>query len=251
MSSLPDLQRQFLHTISQERPSPTEKPLTAIYRNAYFTRLEGVLEEDYPALRHRLGDEAFAQLSRHYCLEHPPSHFSLRQFGEQLPIFLARTPPYDQQPLLAELAEWERQLRFLFDCTDAPPLSATCLQAVAPEDWSNLIFTMVPACRLMCLHASTVDDWKAFKEHRERRPAENNAITHWLLWRRDWITHFRSLGEDEYAALEELMRGHTFAAICEALWSNHEEQAPPMAARFLQTWFNEGLIQQVQLAESR
>lgn len=250
MNELDALQASFLRAISQAEPTPDEAPRLAIYRNAYFSRLLGVLREDYPALRHWLGDVAFEHLSQQYCNEFPSSHFSLRQFGEKLPDYVANHPTYSGRPELAELAEWERQLRFLFDCEDATPIRIEHLQQFAPEQWGLLQFERVPACLQVTHRHATVTYWKAFKEG---APAEQGADAtstyRWLLWRKEFVTHFRSLGDDEFAALDCVGQGHSFSDLCDVLWDWHEDNAPLMAARYLQGWLQEGLLGKVSTAD--
>ncbi|GLZ88008.1 hypothetical protein Pres01_40590 [Metapseudomonas resinovorans] len=59
-----------------------------VYHNAYRTRLLSVLREDFPAILHWLGTEAFEQLAQAYIEPWLPRHFSLRWLGEKLPGFI-------------------------------------------------------------------------------------------------------------------------------------------------------------------
>lgn len=65
----------------------------AIYHNAYFLRLFGVLEAEYPALKFALGDELFRNFALFFLQQNPPTSFTLYELSAGFPEFLARTVP--------------------------------------------------------------------------------------------------------------------------------------------------------------
>ncbi|ABC33244.1 conserved hypothetical protein [Hahella chejuensis KCTC 2396] len=253
MSDLSRLQHDFLTAISTAEGGAVDSALSAgalnaaqrieIYRNAYFTRLIGVLSEDYPAVRGLLGDETFKQMSRDFIILHPSSNMSVRWFGEALPDHLACTEPYRRHGVLAELAEWERLLRLMFDASDAQPIDMRAFQSIAPDAWPALCFDFIPALTLHRHCFNTVPIWKALKE--EYTPPAPQALEQeetWLLWRAEWVTLFRSLAADEAAAITAVSEGANFADLCELLWEWHGETAAQRAAQLLQTWTQAGLL---------
>src|SRR5271156_6213949 len=88
-------------------PLPAANRL-AIYRNAYQVRLIDALNDTYPILHALLGDDMFVALGEAYVAAPPSVHRSIRWYGRELEDFLARTAPYEEQPILAEVAllEW-------------------------------------------------------------------------------------------------------------------------------------------------
>lgn len=66
----------------------TEKQRLAVYRHAYFARLEECLDDDFPAVRAGLGDDEFGRLAREYAVHHPSRSFTLNVFGARFPSFL-------------------------------------------------------------------------------------------------------------------------------------------------------------------
>ncbi|MDG9666875.1 DNA-binding domain-containing protein [Hahella sp. CR1] len=254
MSDLSRLQHDFLTAISAQEGGSVDSALSAgplsaaqrieIYRNAYFTQLIGVLSEDYPTVRGLLGDDAFKQMSRDFIILHPSSNTSVRWFGEALPDYLACTDPYSRHGVLAELAEWERLLRLMFDAGDAQPIDMTAFQSIAPEAWPTLRFDFIPALTLHRHRFNTAPIWKALKE--ELTPPEPQVLEQeetWLLWRSEWVTLFRSLAVDEAAAITAVSEGANFADLCELLWEWHGDAAAQRAAQLLQSWTQAGLLQ--------
>ena len=61
----------------------------AIYRDGYRARLVECLADDYPAVRHLLGAEAFEAIAHAYVDKHPSRSPNLNAFGRLMPAFLA------------------------------------------------------------------------------------------------------------------------------------------------------------------
>ncbi len=253
MHDLETLQAEFLLSISQEKgavvdtvmstPALDSEARLKIYRHAYFARLKQVLAQDYPALATMLGDTAFDQLCAAYIKKNPSDNTSIRWFGEKMPGFLAITTPYCKHGVLAEIAEWERLLRKIFDAANAQPLTLAQLQSLPAEQWPELRLVLIPASIEVSLRFNTVALWKTLKDTQAPPALETlPAAASWLLWRVDWVTQYRSLPDDEQIALSAVRNGATFAEICEQLWDIHEEQAPARAGALLQGWVTSQLV---------
>ena len=215
-----------------------------IYHNAYRVRLIEALDDTYPVLHAVLGDEVFCALGEEFVAEHPSVHRSIRWYGRELADFLGRCPPYDEQPILAELALLEWTLAEVFDAADAEPVQRAALSAVDPSAWSELQFQFHPSLRRLLLHWNTVAVWQAMK--RDEAPPDPSRAEHpspWLLWRQNLQNYFRSMPADEAAALDLGRSGANFAEICEALaeWLP-EEEIPLRAASLLGLWADSGII---------
>ena len=101
----------------------------AIYRNAYQVRLIDALHDTYPILHGLLGDEAWLALGRAYVTAHPSMFRSIRWYGSELADFLANSPLYGDEPILAEVALLEWTLAEVFDAKDAHALNRAALAA--------------------------------------------------------------------------------------------------------------------------
>jgi Putative DNA-binding domain len=216
----------------------------AIYRNAYQVRLIDALGDTYPILHALLGDEMFIALGTAFVAAQPSVYRSIRWYGRELKDFLGACPPYNEQPILAEVALLEWTLAEVFDATDAEPLSRAALSAVEPSAWGALKFEFHPSLRRLTLRWNTAAVWKAMSaDETPPRPAAAESAVAWLLWRQNLQNYFRSMTTIESAALDAALQGRNFGEICEALiaWLP-EDEIPPAAATLLGTWADSGII---------
>jgi len=258
MSSLRELQQQFLQFL-QQQPNQMQslvldqgklnaKTRLDIYANAYRLRLKQVVETDHPVLGTYLGDELFDLMFQNYLALHPSQFTSLRQFCDRLPKFLKEHSPFDEHPILAEIAAFERLLLVAFDAPDSLRLTTQALAQVAPELWPQIKIRFHPSTQLFRESWNTVTSWQAIKEEKTPTAATRHSQTHtWLLWRNhELLTQFRSLAVDELYMIEAYLSGQDFSNICEGLLTWHSaDEVPVFALQTLQSWLNQGLVQQI------
>jgi hypothetical protein len=252
--ALLDLQREMQRHLLGERsgvmthivdapPLPATERL-AIYRNAYQVRLIDALEDTYPILHALLGDEMFVALGEAFVAEYPSVYRSIRWYGGELKDFLGGCAPYNEQPLLAEVAWLEWTLAEVFDAQDAESLTRAALSAIDPSAWSGLRFAFHPSLRQLKFEWNTAAVWKAMSaEETPPRPERADAAVAWLLWRQDLQNYFRSLTQPEAAALDAALSGCDFGEICESLsaWLP-ENEIPMAAATFVGNWADSGIL---------
>jgi hypothetical protein len=216
----------------------------AIYGGAYGSRLVDALRANYPALAQLLGEEDFDALGAEYVRSHDSPYFSIRNYGEALPGFLASHAHYAEVPLLAQLARWEWAITGVFDAADAEPIGPAVLAEVAPADWARLTFRWHPSVRRLALEWNAPQLWKALTGGGERPELRVAAEpVQWLAWRQALKTYFRSLPPEEAAALDAARAGRSFAELCELLAAGQEEaRAAAQAAALLHGWLSCGLI---------
>jgi Putative DNA-binding domain len=223
----------------------------AVYAEAYRLRLLEALETDFVALLARLGADAFRALGLAYIAARPSSHYSLRYFGRHMAEFLAHTPLYADKPLLAELAAFDWALTTAFDAEDDRALTVEDMGAVEPQDWPNLRFRARASVQRLDLHWNAPAIWKAADSGVEILPAPEQAphLIAWVAWRQGQETFFRSLEVDEAYALDALLRGERFDAICEGLceWID-PEYAAGRAAGFLRQWVVDEMLRDYSIA---
>ncbi len=220
--------------------SPLER--VDIYADMYFYRLRDCLQEDFAALRALIGEQWFHNLVTDYLIAHPPAHFSLRQAGRQLPSFIVTHPVAVAWPCIGQLAALEWAVLHAFDAPDATPLELTALQEIPPEEWAELRFALTPSlCRL---HV----DWRVDDVLRNVQsgdtPCPPAPAPTWLrVWRQDLRVYHRPIDAAEAAALETVMKGETFAAVCDAVGELIGEAAgAERVVQLLDTWFADGLV---------
>jgi hypothetical protein len=222
---------------------PVETRL-GIYAGAYGSRLVDALRSNYPALAALLGEADFEALGADYVRTHDSPFFSIRNYGDVLPEFLAQQAAYAEVPVLAELARWEWALGAVFDAADATPLTSAALARIAPAEWAQLIFDWHPSVRRIALAWNVPQLWQALSGGAERPElALLPESIEWLAWRRELRTHFRSLSKSEAAVLDAARAGGCFGELCEQLQAElGERAAAAQAAALLRAWVDAGLI---------
>lgn len=264
---LKQLQQEFLHYLQRQdfdrrhdmhehvvdQGNINAKQRLEIYGNAYRVRLQKVIETDHPVLCTYLGDEMFAQLLVGYLSEHPSTVRSLRHFTAPLAEYLSATEPFSGHPILAEIAAFEGLLLDSFDAPDRQRLGFSTVQALPAEQWPTMYLRLHPSVQFFQAHWNSVESWQAIKAERDP-PAVNNAIPSnesdqeailpWLVWRdHERLTQFRSLHGSEYELLTGIVKGASFAELCERLLTWHSADAiGQQVVSFMQRWFVDGLI---------
>jgi len=273
--------RMHLHVHDNAQVSAEER--LAIYANAYRLRLLEALGTDYPGLHTVLGDDEFDAMGRAYIAAHPSPYFSLRWFGDRMSEFLRTTAPYEKYPVFTEMAAFEWAKSDAFDAADSAVASINDMAAIPHDAWPGLRFVPHPSLRRLDLRWNVPTVWKEIdaaqgsgsvaggtsagmhevgqrKEQLPRKPGatagreppvleESDYPIGWLVWRQDLLTYFRSLNVDEAWALDALLRGETFAAMCEGLteWIDAQNVAVH-AAGLLKLWLTDGLISEIRTA---
>src|SRR5258708_18726791 len=96
----------------------------AIYGYAYYARLLECLREEFPVLKHALGEELFDAFAAEYLQQYPSRSYTLFQLGTNFPRFLEETRPNregkrrsaaDWPDFLIDLATLELTFNEVFD----------------------------------------------------------------------------------------------------------------------------------------
>lgn len=251
--SLATLQQQFMDHL-RGVPGNALAPMIAhgrmppatgvgIYTHAYGARLREALAHDHPVLGTYLGDTLWDALCQGYVAAHPSRHRSLRDFGADLPQYLADTAPFNAHPEIAEFACFERRLLHSFDAADASSTDWNAVLRIPQLDWPALQMRFHPSLLVHDTQSNSVEIWQAIKQAAPPPPCLPGAM-HWALWRdADRISRFRSLTAEERQALAHCMQGGNFADLCVQLLAWHPADGVPMAALdHLRTWSSAGWI---------
>ena len=249
-----NLQRQFMARLrglpdgdlasSIDRGRVSREVGLRIYMHAYGARLREALDNDHDVLGRYLGDDLWETLCSGYITAHPSRQRSLRDFGNDLPGYLARAEAFREHPEVAELARFERHLLDSFDAADDPRAQWPQLVALPPEDWPALQLQFHASVRLHHTRFNSIEIWHAIKAS-QTPPVVTSVDAHdWLLWRdAEQVGRFRSLDSDEAVALAYCRHGGTFAGLCELLAIKHAvADVPQRALAYLHAWCDEGWI---------
>ena len=254
MSGLASLQREFQEYVlrgepiiaTRVEPGPLEDHARrlAIYYDGYRLRLIEALGTDFEALRAALGEGGFKEACTAFIQATPSTFRNVRWYGGAFPEFLRTNSPWSQRPWLWEIALFEWTLTLAFDAADDPPVTFERLATLPGEAWESLIFRLHPSVRLMRLRTNAPAFRKAVDSAESLPdPQLSESFTDWLVWRKDFSVHFRSLTQPEAWAIQALQRGANFPAVCEGLveWAP-ENETPAMAAGWLRSWVDDQLI---------
>lgn len=122
------------------RLSATER--LGIYQFAYHARLGECLADDYPVLKHALGETAFESLARRYIEAHPSNDPNLNGFGRHFASFAAEEAGcLEHADFAADLARLEWAIVEVLHAPASAPLSLSALQDLAPEQWAGIKLT--------------------------------------------------------------------------------------------------------------
>lgn len=236
----------------QSTPMRSAEGRMDIYANAYRMRLKEAMTTDFEKLHTYLGDEQFDMLMDRYIDVYPSHTTSLRYFGNHVPELLEK-PPFDEIPVLKELAIIERAFANSFDAKDAQFASVAQLAEVEPSLWAYLQLKLQNSLQILPFSYNTFAIWKALSDEATPPDVEKKAEDSlWVLWRKsDLISHYRPLSAAEAAALIAAQQGETFAEICERLLDFFsEEETPVQAVTMLQSWLQEEMVAELAVVEA-
>jgi hypothetical protein len=251
--SLAELQHQMMNYLTDDQPDIAQQVAEHggigrdvrlhIYKNAYKMRLQETIDNDHQLLGLYLGDDLFEQMVSGYIESFPSNSTSLRNFADNLPMFLANYSPFKDYPLLSELAHFERLLMVAFDAAEANRFNRELLLGIAHEQWPALIFRFHPSVQISHFRYNTVETWQALKQEQTPQPATLLSST-WLLWRNnERLTEFRSLAQEEHSLINLLLNGADFASLCDYLVAQHHgEDISPLALNYLLRWVDDGIL---------
>ena len=114
-------------------------------------RLKEAMETDYKKLHAYLGDEQFDSLLELYIQKYPSKQINLRHFGASMATLLRDEEPYNQLPILTEIATIESAFTDSFDAKDSSIVSVEDLASLKPEAWGTLNFDFQASLQLISL----------------------------------------------------------------------------------------------------
>ena len=214
---LADLQRDFRAWLTGASSDAASRLGTdaglAVYQNNYRAQLVGCLEQAYPQLRRRIGDQEFLRASIAHIDSHPPHAWTLDHYGDDFGTTLAELFPHN--PDLHELAWIERALAIAFVAPDADPLPLDAWTAI---DWDTASLRIAPSFALRAAVTNAEEVWSALWQELDAPDSEMLAEPGGLIaWRRGHVSRLRQVDALERDALLGLQVHGSFAALCQML----------------------------------
>lgn len=193
----------------------------SVYGNAYFARLLGCLEEEFPATRQAVGAEAFAGFVSAYLQKHPSTSYSLGDLHRRFPDFLSESrPPATAESaaptwveFVIDLARLESMYCEVFDGPgeeQLPRLTLESLTTIGPEQWMNSRLTTAASLRLLHLRFPVHVYATAVRKGQPTgmlQPADTWLAVH----RKEFIVRRRPLSRRQFMLLSALQNESTVA----------------------------------------
>ncbi|MDX2169559.1 MAG: DUF692 family protein [Deltaproteobacteria bacterium] len=166
--------------LSAATPVARERGLR-VYREAYLSRLQHGLRDNFPTLAAVLGAARFDRLIADYVAAHPPRGWRFGAAGAALPAFVERyrfaAEVMASPAVLADLAAVEQAELEVHDAPDdGPALAPAALQTVAPEAWPGLRVAAGAACRLLRCRADVLPAIEAVAAGRTPLPPSAEPV---------------------------------------------------------------------------
>jgi hypothetical protein len=244
--TLAQLQRDFRAYIVNRSPA-IESAIAkearrglAVYHHAFRANLVACLNDAYEKTAAWLGEEAFERAALGHIEAHPPTSWTLSDYGGDFDATLAARYPAD--PEVAEMAWLDWRLRRAFDGPDARIQDPA---ALAGRDWEQVVLRLAPTLALREVETNVAALWSGMAEGGRPPPAEAlDARRGLAVWRRDLSPQFRTLDCVEYRALERAHSGATFGEICMGVAEDVPPSEDPAAAAggLLGRWFAEQIV---------
>lgn len=246
----------LIETLCKSQRGAERAELLHVYQSGYRVRLEGFFYEDHPGLHALLGDDAFEELIRAFISAHPPRDRNARWYTTGLPDFMREAPRWRDNGRAISMALFERAMVDAFDAPDAEPLTLQALAAFPPEDSARFVFDFHPSLIVLTLAGGTIAAYQAATSEEEGEDGEQGEATEpgesefVAVWRCHEETAYRELEPAEYVALNEARAGRSFGDICQmAAFQQSGDIDPARLAQFLSSWFEDGLVTGVSLAD--
>ena len=132
-----------------------------VYANNSRAVFEQALEQTFPVVRRRVGDDYFRQLSHYYRRAHPSGAGDLHEVGRRFAEFLAGYLAGGPYAWLAELARLEWAVADAGVAADAGPVTAAVLAGLEPRVLAGLRLQFVPSLRRVAAQVPVLSVWRA------------------------------------------------------------------------------------------
>jgi hypothetical protein len=232
------LKGQKAHSIVRRSKNLTSLERISIYQEMYYLRLIEILEGDFSAVRHAVGEDEFPELAKAYVVAYPSKHYDLCNLGAKFSIFLRAAKSLKRRAFVADLAKLERAIEEVFDEKQVKALTVDELLSVPQDQWINARLSTVPSLRLISSRYPINAYFEAVRaEEHPRIPAPKAS---WLaVYRKKNFQVWRmELDRPQFAMLSALSRGKTVGQAVEACLEVPEAQSLDLASA-VKGWFNE------------
>jgi hypothetical protein len=211
--------RETIDAMFEASPRLSAAGRLAIYQRSYAARLLRCLDEQFPALRHALGPDLFADFAREYLRECPSQAYTLYGLGARFPGWLQRNRPDRDQAeqvqedwidFMVDLATFERTM---FQMFDSPGNEG---RPFATQSTLDARLRLQPCFALLAARYPVAEYYHAVRA--ARAPAFPPRTDSWFaLVRKDYRTRTIRLRWPQYVFLDAMWRGLDMNAALDAV----------------------------------
>jgi len=224
----------------KEQFSPSAQ--LAVYKNAYRARLHEVTAEDYPVLKHFLGDVAFAGLITDFVNTAESIHFNIGRYAAQLPDFLASHSA--SSSFACELATLENAVSQLGDPEETQALEAAHLVGMTTDRLMECCLVPRTALQLFAFAYPVNNYYLAVKEEQNPLPPapESSFVA---VFRHEDVVWRMALAENEHCLLRKLFGGASLVAALDELQIEldlSEDELSIQLGEWFSRWMRNGLL---------
>ena len=250
-----------------EKVVTRSKALTAaerlsIYSSAYYGRLLECMREEFPVLKHALGEEVFDAFAVGYLRQYPSRSYTLFQLGANFPRFLDETrpgPEGEESPaaewsdFFIDLAKLERNFNEVFDGPGVEAgrlLDADQVRSISPARLLEASLVGAPCLRLLRLRYPVHHYFVAVRRQEEPEPPAA-AETFLAVTRRSYVVRHHELSRTAYELLRALLAGESVGqALRQAVEGTGPDidHLPDILAAWFHDWAAEGFFRGVKPA---
>lgn len=217
-----------------------------VYGNAYLARLVEVLRDEFPAVRHAIGDEAFDGFAFGYLQAYPSRSYTLADLSGSFSKYLRETrPPADDD---AAGPDW---IEFLIDLTsleqiygevfsgEGPEggrhLQPAELAEIPPDQWADVTLVPIPCLQLARFRFPVHEYATAVRLGKDPTPPEARE-TLLVVGRRDFVVRRQAVSRVEFEMLTAIVSGLSLGAAIEQTIETTDVEFESLAAN-IGEWF--------------
>lgn len=223
-----------------------------VYQGMYLLRMVEALGNDFPAVVHFLGSEAFAELVTAYVARHPSRSYTLNRLGDRFPEFVrtCRVPGVRRKAFLGDLARLEALVTEVFDAPESPAWPAEEISRIPEGAWEGAVLRPIEALRLGAFAHPVNAYLQSVKDENHEHPPTGRKATRVVVYRKRYEVWRLELGKPEYDFLSALVRGQTFGSAVAHAARGLQGSPGERLFGWLRDWVAEGMFTRVELTGS-
>jgi hypothetical protein len=218
-----------------------------VYHGMYLLRMTEALENDYPAVAHFLGGDAFHDLVAAYVQEHPSTTYTLNRLGDRFPEFIRGSKGVRKRGFVSDLARLERAVTEVFDAPESAMWPAEEIARIPEADWPRVVLRPITAFRLASFGYPVNAYFQSVKEDDHDHPEVRRQPTWIAVYRKRYEVWRLDLSRPAHAFLRALARGRPFGRAVAESARSLQGDAGGQLFRWLRDWVAEGMFQGVEV----